>query len=76
MFNWSHQAQGRDTTFIMGHALLKNVILHLKRANMPFFLSICVYVVYHRKMSVLFRVCAALKINDVLQSLKFRTMEF
>ena len=39
MCNWSHQAQGRDITFIMGHALLKKAILHLKRANMPFFLS-------------------------------------
>ena len=42
MCNWSHQVQGRDTTFIMGHAHLKKAILLLKRANMPFFLSICV----------------------------------
>ena len=35
-------AQGRDSTFTFRHALLKKAILHLKRANMPFFLSICV----------------------------------
>ena len=36
---WSHQAEGRDTTFIMGHALLKKAILHLKRANGRFILQ-------------------------------------
>ena len=30
------------STFIMGHALLKKAILHLKRANVSFLLSICV----------------------------------
>ena len=39
---WSHQTQGRGSTFCLCHALLKKAILHLKRANMPFFLSICV----------------------------------
>ena len=32
-------AQGRDTTFIMGHALLKKAILHLKMANGRFILQ-------------------------------------
>ena len=35
----SHQAEGRNTTFIMGHALLKKAILHLKRANGRFILQ-------------------------------------
>ena len=35
----SHQAEERNTTFIMGHALLKKAILHLKRANGRFILQ-------------------------------------
>ena len=35
----SYQAEGRNTTFIMGHALLKKAILHLKRANGRFILQ-------------------------------------
>ena len=31
--NWSHQDSGRDTTFIMGHALLKKAILKGKMAK-------------------------------------------
>ena len=43
MCNWSHQAQWRDTTFIMGHALLKKAILHLKTAIVRIFFcpSVC-----------------------------------
>ena len=45
MCNWSHQAQGRETTFIMGQDLLKKALLHLKRANILFLLSVCVLTV-------------------------------
>ena len=36
------EAQGRDTTFTLCHAQLKKAVLHLKRANVSFLLSICV----------------------------------
>ena len=35
----SHQAEGRNNTFIMSHTLLKKAILHLKRANGRFILQ-------------------------------------
>ena len=35
----SHQSEGRNTTFIIGHALFKKAILHLKRANGRFILQ-------------------------------------
>ena len=39
---WSHQGQGRDTTFIMGHALLHKAILHLKTAIKRIFFRLSV----------------------------------
>ena len=39
MHIWKHQIEGRDTTFIMGHTLLKKAILHLKWANGRFILQ-------------------------------------
>ena len=65
---WRHQIEGRDTTFIMGHALLKKAILHLKRANGRFILQGTVYGGHSGEKMTLFVV-----VNSYLCAIKNET---
>ena len=59
---WSHQGQGRYNTFIMGHALLKKAILHLKTGIGRIFFRLSVHKSTMSTMSL-------------FQSVRFRTLE-